>query len=209
MIRHFEESEEVGMVNREEFIGILRRSRIVGAIKDLDGVEEIVKSGCEIAFVLHGDIVNIQGIVSRLKSAGKIVLVHIDLIDGLSSRDVAVDYIANNTKTDGIISTRPNIVKCAKACGLLTVQRFFVLDSMALNNIGRQLSDSADAIEILPGIMPKIIRVLNKCVKKPIIAGGLITDSEDVQSALNAGAAAISSSNKGLWPKLVYSSGNR
>jgi glycerol uptake operon antiterminator len=127
------------------------------------------------------------------------VFVHIDLIDGLASRDVAVDYIAKNTKADGIISTRPNIVKCAKTYDLLTIQRFFVLDSIALNNIGKQLSNAADAIEILPGVMPKIIKILATCTEKPIIAGGLIIDKEDVVNALNAGASAISSSNENIW----------
>ncbi len=178
---------------------MLKSERVVAAVKDTDGLERALKSRCHIVFVLHGDIVHIADFVSRIKCANKTVLVHIDLIDGLSSRDVAVDYIAKNTKADGIISTRPNIIKCAKTFNLLTVQRFFVLDSMALDNIGKQLSNTADAIEILPGIIPKIIKVLAGCIEKPIIAGGLIADSEDVRSVLNAGASAVSSSNSSLW----------
>jgi len=182
-----------------EFIELLKSNRVVAAVKDLDSLEGAIKSRCQIVFILHGDIVNIPRIVSNLKDACKLVLVHIDLIDGLSSRDVAVDYIAKNTRADGIISTRPNIVKCAKSYDLLTVQRFFVLDSLALNNIGKQLSNTVDAIEILPGVIPKIIKTLTACIGKPIIAGGLINDKEDIINAFNAGASAISSSNQKIW----------
>ncbi|MEG1720939.1 MAG: glycerol-3-phosphate responsive antiterminator, partial [Pseudoflavonifractor sp.] len=34
---------------------------------------------------------------------------------------------------------------------------------------------------------------------KPIIAGGLIADKEDVTSALSAGAIAVSSTNREIW----------
>lgn len=159
-----------------------------------------MKSECQIIFVLFGDLVSIAYIVSRIKSAGKLAMVHVDLIDGLASRDVAVDFIAKDTCADGIISTKPNIVHRAKACGLLAVQRFFLLDSIALNNITRQPSmNNADAIEILPGLMPKIIQKLVGVSEKPIIAGGLITDKEDIVNALSAGAIAISSTNQDTW----------
>ena len=181
-------------MKREEFVKLLKSDRIVAAIKDEDGLKKTLTGRCQIVFVLYGDIVSIPDIITKIKNSVKIVLVHIDLIDGLSSRDVTVDYIAKKTCADGIISTRPNIIKRAKSHDLLAVQRFFVLDSIALDNISEQISQVADAIEILPGVMPKIIKRIAQSVDKPIIAGGLITDKEDVINALNAGAYAISSS---------------
>lgn len=56
-----------------------------------------------------------------------------------------------------------------------------------------------DVIEILPGVMPKIIRQICGMVKVPVIAGGLITDKEDIMAVLSAGAMAVSSSNQGTW----------
>ena len=112
-----------------------------------------------------------------MHEAGKLAMVHIDLIDGLAARDVAVDFIAESTRADGIISTRSNLVRRAKARGMLAVQRFFMLDSIALVNIEKHLSfEAADAVEILPGAMPKVIRRLAAIVRKPMIAGGLISD---------------------------------
>ena len=126
------------------------------------------------------------------------VFVHLDLIDGLGNRDVVVDFIQQTTPVDGIISIRPNLIRRAKELGLITIQRFFLLDSMALENVVKQASH-ADAVEILPATMPKVIARLTERVRLPLIAGGLISDKEDIVSALRAGALAVSATNAELW----------
>lgn len=35
-------------------------------------------------------------------------MVHVDLIGGLSPREIAVEYLKNNTDADGIITTKPH-----------------------------------------------------------------------------------------------------
>ena len=71
---------------------------------------------------------------------------------------------------------------------------------MALRNVERHFSpDAADLIEVLPGLMPKIIRKICISTGKPVIAGGLISDKEDVTGALGAGAIAVSSTNPAVW----------
>jgi glycerol uptake operon antiterminator len=59
-----------------------------------------------------------------------------------------------------------------------------------------------DAIEILPGEMPKVIRTTVLSSNKPVIAGGLIADHEDVQLALQAGAVSVSTSKFELLNKV-------
>lgn len=51
----------------------------------------------------------------------------------------------------------------------------------------------------MPGIMPKILRELSSELETPLIAGGLITQKEDVISALNAGALGVSTTNPNVW----------
>ena len=83
---------------------------------------------------------------------------------------------------------------------MFTVLRFFLLDSMAFENIcQQQYSVKPDFIEVLPGVMPKIIRRVCKRVRTHLIAGGLISDKEDVMAALDAGAIAVSSTNQKVW----------
>jgi glycerol uptake operon antiterminator len=183
----------------DSFYEALHHTPVILAVKSMDGLEQNLAKSGRIMFVLFGDILNIPGIVAKIKDQEKIALVHIDLIDGLASRDIVVDFIAENTRADGILSTKANLLKHAKSRGLLTVQRFFVLDSLSLVSIEKQFPlDHADAVEILPGGMPKVIRRIVRMINKPVIAGGLVVDKEDVQRALEAGAVSVSSSNSAL-----------
>lgn len=178
----------------------LEQMPVIAAVKSDAELAQALKSGAGVVFVLYGDILTIHGIVERLKQADKIAFVHIDLLDGLSAREIAIDFIRTNTRADGVISTKPALLRFAKSKGLLTVQRFFLLDSLALKNIQRQIQgDGADLIEVLPGVMPKVIRKIAATAQRPIIAGGLIADKEDVLGALGAGALAVSSTNPEVW----------
>lgn len=175
-------------------------SPVIAAVKDGAGLEVSCKAEeIQVLFILFGDICNITQIVKKAKDAGKLVFVHMDLIQGLSAKDVAVDFIKKNTQADGIITTKPALIPRAKELGLCTVLRFFVLDSLALENVQRQQGVKPDFIEILPGVMPKIIRRLCKHSRVPIIAGGLIADREDVVNALDAGAFSVSTTNQQVW----------
>ena len=139
-------------VRHEAFVELLQENPVIAAVKDATGLSRSMDSDCQIVFVLSGNLLGVKEVVSRVHEAGKLAMVHIDLIDGLAARDVAVDFIAESTRADGIISTRSNLVRRAKARGMLAVQRFFMLDSIALVNIEKHLSfEAADAVEILPG----------------------------------------------------------
>lgn len=174
---------------------------VIAAIKDMDGLEKCCQMpDLKVIFVLFGDICNIGEIVKRIRDAGKLAIVHVDLIVGTSPKSVAVDFIRRQTGADGIISTKPVMIRRAKELGMYTVMRFFILDSLSLDNMGNQITQvKPDFIEVLPGLMPKIIRRVCADVKPPVIAGGLITDREDIMTALDAGAIAVSSTNQNVW----------
>ena len=187
-----------------EFVETIEAAPIVAAVKDDQGLEKCLTSDVDAVFVLYGDICTISGIVARIKDSGKIAMVHMDLITGLSPRDISTDFIRKYTKADGIITTKGNLISHAKEIGLATVLRYFVLDSMALINIERQAHQNRDSqpdmIEILPGIIvPKMIRKICAKSRVPVICGGLIQDKEDVMNALSAGAAAISTTCPEVW----------
>ena len=184
-----------------EFVEVIEAAPIVAAVKDDSGLEMCLKSDVDAVFVLYGDICTIAEIVSKVKDAGKIAMVHMDLITGLSPRDISTDFIRKYTRADGIITTKGNLITHA---GLATVLRYFVLDSMALINIERQSHQNResqpDMIEILPGIIvPKMIRKICSMSRVPVICGGLIQEKEDVMHALASGAAAISTTSSDVW----------
>lgn len=183
------------------FIDAVMDAPIIAAVKDQEGLEAcIANENVQVIFLLFGDLLTLGDHVQRIKEAGKLVIVHIDFIAGLQcSKDVAVDFIRNMTQADGIITTRPNCIRRARELGLYTVLRTFMLDSIALDNIPWLAGNAPDFIEILPGIMPKIIQRIAAMTDIPLLAGGLMSDKEDVIGALDAGAAGISTTNQALW----------
>ena len=185
----------------QRFYDMLESNPVIAAVKDTEGLEKCCQlEDIKVVFILFGDILNIPDIVGKIKEAGKMAVVHVDLINGLGSREIAVDYIKNSTQADGIISTKPLMIKRGKELGMFTVMRYFLIDSMALENIrSTQNGVRPDVIEVLPGLMPDIIRKVCQSSRTPIIAGGLITDKKSVMAALSAGAVCVSSTNQAVW----------
>lgn len=185
---------------KREFKEALENSPIIAAVKDGEGLKKCMDCDSRIIFILYGDIITIADIVNRVKDSGKLAFVHMDLIQGLGAKEVAVDFIAKNTKADGIISTRACMIQRAKELSLSTIMRFFVIDSIAYNSIEKQLKNvKPDVAEILPGPMPSVVRRICGMFQRPIIASGLISEKEEVYALLDAGATAISTTKQDVW----------
>lgn len=188
----------------QEFYDAVEANPVIAAVKNDSGLQTAAAmEEIQVIFVLYGDICTIPEIVEKIKDSGKKALVHIDLIAGLSAKEVSVEFIKRQTNADGIITTKPALVRRAKELGLFTVLRFFVIDSLALKNIENLESQYGmsrpDVIEVLPGVMPKVLQKIAKVSRIPMIAGGLVTDREDVIQALSAGAMAVSATNQEVW----------
>lgn len=186
-----------------DLMDILFENPCIMAIKDNTDLKECLKDEYEnnkVVFVLYGSIESIPTIVEKLKDRDKVVFIHEDLIEGLSSSSLSSSFIKKYTNADGIITTRSQNAAYARRIGLLAILRFFVLDSLSYNNVKETLKKAnCDLVEILPGIMPKILDDIEKRTSIPIIAGGLISDKKDVFDALNSKAIAVSSSNHNVW----------
>lgn len=185
----------------QHFFDMMDANPVIAAVKDNEGLEACCRmEEIKVIFILYGSVCNIDQIVKKIKEADKIAMVHVDLVSGLANKEIAVNFIRQHTLADGIITTKPQLIKRAKELGLHTVLRVFLLDSMALQNISKQIAlVKPDILELLPGLMPKVIRKVSKSVRIPVIAGGLISEKEDVMAALDAGAIAVSSTNPGVW----------
>ncbi|WP_028855008.1 glycerol-3-phosphate responsive antiterminator [Psychrilyobacter atlanticus] len=178
----------------------LELNPIIAAVKDEKTLREALNSDIEVIFLLKSTILTIETMVEKIKKTGKIVFVHIDLIDGMSPTVDALEYLNEKTELDGIISTKSALIKEAKKRKLLTIQRFFILDSISYkNSLKYARATKPDIVEILPGAMPKIIKRFLYNYKCPLIASGIIMDKEDVILALKAGAIGISTTKSDIW----------
>lgn len=184
---------------RHKLIDLLEQSPVLPAVKDEDSLPRALRCESRVVFLLGGDLLSIRRWIDLTHEAGKQAAVHLDLVGGLAPREVAVDWLQQQG-ADGIISTRPHLIRRGRELGLLTVLRVFAIDSKAVGNLQKETEMvTPDVIEILPGTLPRVIERLSKKIPVPLIAGGLMTDKSDIVSALQAGALCASTSDEELW----------
>lgn len=180
-------------------IEIIEDNPIIAAVRDINEVERALHSNVGIIFMLCGSILNIKDIINKIKNKGKYVFIHIDLIEGLGKDSAAVEFL-KGVGADGIITTKPSLIKDAKSCGMYAVQRLFMVDSRSLETgIKSIIDERPNAVEIMPAATAKIIDKIHNRIKIPVIAGGLVFDKSDVINALSYGAVAVSTSQFKLW----------
>lgn len=185
---------------KNTFESCMAGKSIIAGVKNIADLDAALESECEIIFLLCGSIFNIKESVEKAKKKKKIIFIHVDLVEGFSRDSVALKFISEEIKPDGIISTKNSLLKAAKALGLLTVQRVFIIDSLSIGTaIKASQTINPDAVEIMPGIMPRITKLMSDSLDVPVIVGGLISCEEEVKTALESGALGVSSSSKELW----------
>ncbi len=172
---------------------------IIAAVRDKDGFLAACESECEVIFLLSSKISVLKEYVERAHEKKKKLFLHLDLAEGVGKDAEGVRFLAS-LGIDGIITTRVSTVKSARECGILCVQRFFMVDSHSVDTALESIRMARpDMIEIMPGIATKTIGRLSRQVSVPIIAGGLLEEKEELFAALSAGASAISTGKRELW----------
>ena len=190
-------------MKHHEFIQAVEANPVIAAVKSDEGLRHCLDTDIGIVFTLYGDLGSIENIVKQIKDAGKIAMVHIDLVNGMQPKEVSLDFIRNRTGADGIITTKYSLVQHAKNLELNTILRMFMLDSTSMETLdrySRQDSVQPDIMELLPGpLLPDVIRRANQICRVPVMASGLITRKEEIMNALKNGAISISTTNETLW----------
>lgn len=178
----------------------LNGQSLIPVSKNKQHYDLFLKSSYEYGVYLDTDLLHLKPISQLAKQYDKKILIHTDLIQGLKNDEYSIEYICQEIKPYGIISTRPSVIAKAKKRGLMTIQRIFLLDSQALEkSYAIAEKTQADYLEILPGILPAFIRKIANDIDIPILAGGLVTTKQEVNSALSAGAKAVTTSHVALW----------
>ena len=181
----------------QNIIDALERTPIIAAT-DSAGWQKAVMSDVEVIFHLSANIMTIGNDIKKAKEHNKYIFVHIDLAEGIGKDRTGIKWLAE-LGADGIISTRAQLIRNAKDCGLTAIQRFFVLDSKGMGSISEMIDTTRpDLIEIMPGVIPKALSIFSE-KGIPVIAGGLIETKAEITAALSSGAIAVSTGKSNLW----------
>jgi glycerol uptake operon antiterminator len=174
--------------------------QILPAVRKMKDLEKLISSSYEYLVLLDSHVSQLKSIVDMAKAHHKKMLLHADLIEGLKNDEYAAEFLCQMIGPAGLISTRANVIIKTKQNGLLAIQRLFLLDTNALEKSYTLLERTKpDYIEVLPGIMPHIIREVHERTGISIFAGGLIRTVQDVENAVAAGATAVTTSRSELW----------
>lgn len=182
------------------FFDTVSENPIIASITELEQLDIALNSPCQIIFLLTGNIFNLREISNKIFEKDKNLFIYIDAIDGFSKDSWGLEYIIKNIPLTGIITSKSDLVQQSKSMGVFTIQRMFIHDILSLNKLFLSIKECRPhAIEVLPGIIPKIIKIIVKDTKIPLVAGGLIFEQEDIITSLESGAIAISTGNKNIW----------
>jgi glycerol uptake operon antiterminator len=175
-----------------DFIETIRDNPVIAAVQNHEALSAALSLRMPTVFLLNTDIFSAKASVDLSLNAYCRVFLHMDLIDGLAASAKALDYVQHRIGPSGIISTKSTLIKYAREQGVFCIQRFFMVDSASFENaVKTARKNRPNMVELMPGIIPDVIRRFAGEVDAPVIAGGLVTERRQVIDALAAGAVGV------------------
>ncbi|MFA0814946.1 MAG: glycerol-3-phosphate responsive antiterminator [Anaerofustis sp.] len=179
---------------------MLDGKQVIAAVRNDEELIRAADSDVSLVFLLKCSASDFEQKVDAVRRSGKFCIIHSDLVDGIANDPIGTEYLIRKANPDGIITTKKAVALRAMSLGCLTILRVFMLDSASYeSSIHLIASLKPNGVEILPGLLPKIISRAKKEFDIPIISGGLITTEQEVSRAIAAGASAVSTTEFKLW----------
>jgi glycerol uptake operon antiterminator len=179
---------------------MLDQQKIIPAISTHQHLKKFLESTLTYGVLMNFQLAQLEELVTQMKSKGKKVLIHAELIKGLSSDEYGAIYLIQNLGVDGIISSKPKVMEICKKRNVLSIFRFFLKDSLSLEqSVDLTHKINPDYVEVLPATAVDIIELLKSKITPPIMLGGLIQSKAHIQKCLLNGAVAVTTSDPDFW----------
>lgn len=181
-------------------LAALERQPVIAAVRETKHVDAALASRIGVIFMMGGNLLEIQEITEKTHAAGKHILLHVELIKGLGRDREGIEYLARHVKPEGVVSTKPQLLRVASKLGLISVLQIFMIDTQAyVTGLKNIQTSRPDAVEIMPGLMPGIIARIKEQVEPPLITAGLVKHPDEVRAMCAAGASGVAISEQSLW----------
>ncbi len=176
------------------------KNQIIPAVKTVKGFEEFLKTDFEICVLMNLHLSMLKRLVEKAHSVGKKCLLHIDLINGITSDEYGAEYAIQHINVDGLVSTKTSVIRIAKKKKVLAIYRVFLIDNHSLSrSLDRVAELKPDYVEVLPALAYKVIPKIKAKISVPIVGGGLISNRSDIKDCIDAGMVAVTTSDSELW----------
>ncbi len=98
---------------------------ILPAIRNMKQFDEFLNSSFSYGVILDIHLGQLKGVIKEAQKHGKNMMVHVDLIQGIKHDEYGAEFICQDIKPAGIISTRSNVIAKAKQKKIYAIQRLF------------------------------------------------------------------------------------
>ncbi|MDO4766096.1 MAG: glycerol-3-phosphate responsive antiterminator [Eubacteriales bacterium] len=175
------------------------KKEIILAISSAKEFEKFLNMDLQYGVLIDFHISVLQSLVQTAHKHCKKVLLHMDLLHGLSNDEAGCEYACQVLKADGVISTKPKVVQRAMENKCLGVLRLFLIDSKSLAKGIKLCRDcKPDLVEVLPAIAPAILPRIKEETGQRLMSGGLLSAVEEIEACFEYGAEAVTVSNRKL-----------
>ena len=174
--------------------------RVIPAIYNHKKMKIFLESDIKYGILMNFQLAQLEELVKIMKQHNKKVLIHSELIKGLSSDEYGAIYLIQVLKVDGIISSKPKVIEVCRKRDVIGIYRFFLKDTISYEQsieIAQRLKPSF--VEILPAACYEIIPDIKKQLNCEVFVGGLIKNEQQVEKCLEFGAKAVTTSDINLW----------
>lgn len=179
---------------------MLQDQKIIPAISNHQDLRKFLSLPLTYGILMNFQLAQLPELVKLMKENQKKVLIHSELIKGLSSDEYGAIYLIQTLNVDGIISSKPKVIEVCKKRKVIGIFRFFLKDTISLNQsleMARKIEP--EYLEVLPATGTAILTEIMQRTSGKILMGGLIKNKEQIQKCLHAGAVAVTTSNIDFW----------
>ncbi len=178
------------------------RKPVIPVIWQTEGAEALL-ADASLLFLQGGELVELPSMIQQLKRGATAhipIVLHIDLLSGLTSDEAGLRYLAELGGVDGIITVRSHLIGPARKLGLASILLLFLQDGRAVERGLHVIEQSRpDMVELVPGVAALETAAQFRNIAVPRIAGGLVRTADLVKRLMDSGCDAVSTSNAELW----------
>ena len=186
---------------------------ILLAISQMKDFEKFLQSPLDTCILMDFHINLLPSMMQAAHAAGKAVYLHADLLRGVSADEFGCEYLCQRLRADGIISTKPKVLEAARRNRVATILRLFLIDTKSLDKGAALIKNlQPDHVELLPGLACDAIADLKQRLQpatstqpQSFLCGGLIKTHVQITRCLEAGACAVTLSDRTLAEEYLAS----
>ncbi len=178
----------------------MQNQKIIPAINNHKKFKLFLETDLQYGILMNFQLAQLEDLVKQMKNHNKKVLIHSELIKGLSSDENGAIYLIQSLNVDGIISSKPKVIEVCKKRNVIGIYRFFIKDTISLQQslaIGKRLRPQY--VEILPSSCYELVDEIKNEVHCEILLGGLLRSKEQIDKCFEHGAKSVTISNTDFW----------